>query len=200
VNTRRNVRHWFDASRTALGVVLLLPACSLSAAPISGMTLAPNDRTFMVGRRLDAFFQFSRDSGWSAGLTHELGWTVDHAAWYAPDVWRSSASVGWAKMPLTYAPSVGYEARVFAGMGRYALHGNDTPAASGGLRLGLPIRTSGRGQLWDSERPVGINFMIVPDVALTGFVPLGPDVSQSPRSELTLGIAFRVHLWTSLLP
>ncbi|MGC4086744.1 MAG: hypothetical protein QM756_02380 [Polyangiaceae bacterium] len=192
-----NTARYVAASALALTAL----GCSISGGLIAGSTTAPGDYTPVLGKRFDAFLQpFGRDSGVVLGSTSELAWSLGHAPYYAPDLWRSTVSVGYAKPPLPFAPRLGFETHFGFGLGRFALHGQGVPAMDGSVRLGMPIRLGPAHEFWDSEAPVALNLMLVPDLTVTSFVPLGPDVSHRPRSEVLFGLALRFHLWSTLQP
>jgi hypothetical protein len=203
------------ASRTLRGLILLGAACATGGCVIPGGVgvnlggtgtrgVTSEDQDYSAGIRSSTTVQVARDSGFAFGPEMELLSIVGNDPPRPAGRWRLSALAGYAWLPLPHRPPVGLETLAHFGGGRFPVGTRTRTALAFGPRVGAPIRLGlcpwATKPIWDAEAMVAPCTMVVPSFGATFYVPTEKGVDHSPRTELSLGLAFRFHLWSSLIP
>ncbi|MFW5739236.1 MAG: hypothetical protein ACOC1F_02600 [Myxococcota bacterium] len=114
--------------------------------------------------------------------------------------WRASLLAGYAWTPLPHRPRLGFEIYGHGGGGRMPAGDGTSTTWVWGPRIGVPIRLAPSVPIWDAERTLWPTWMLVPSAGANFYVPSEAGADSAVRSELTVHLAFRLHLWSSLVP
>ncbi len=186
------------------GLVLLfflaLPsvtACSAGLGPAMNRSIEHGATD--AGARATGIVPLRRDGGVALGAEVETAWRVDEVEGYGPDHRRVAFLAGYEAVPLPHRPAVGFEALAAFGFGTHAHEETSARAWSLGARFGLPIRVRRGRPIWNVDEKVDATGAFVPTLDGRAVFPMG-DVDHGVRFEVGVGLAYRLHIWTGLLP
>lgn len=185
----------------AWAVVFPLPSClAVSAGPVATQSVGDHSDATSVGGRVSVFAQCARDRGPALGGEMQSSFRVDEAGEVGPDHRALGLLLGYSSTPLPHRPSPwGIDAFLAAGIGTHARGAGTARGAYGGPRIGIPIRLTKQRMLWNAQDRVGWTHMIVPSFDWTLVYPSGGGLSDV-GSEAAVGIAYRAHIWSALVP
>jgi hypothetical protein len=166
----------------------------VSLAPAAALSLQP--RVSVVARST-VLFQFARDHGLIAALEQEAGGMVGVTP---PDRWSVNLWAGYGWQPLPHLPRVGFELAGRLSAGRFPFGDHGRFGYGLGPHFAMPIRAwSARKPLWDSEAFLEPLMLVVPSLDGT-FYARHAGLSKEQGFELSIGLALRGYLWSSLVP
>lgn len=173
---------------------LYLGGCALSGG-VTGGRMIRSDEIFSYGGSVDGQVHYGHffldlhgrvlDASGDGGLHGRFLGGVGLSTWRMPGLnpveVEAQFAVGYGGVPLEAGGEV---AKAFLL----------------GPRLAVPLRISARDPLWHRDGLVSYALYLVPDITFTAFHTTSADLDQRWRTELSLGLSLRVHLYMSVVP